>query len=258
MWNVKKELIPFLMAGDPNLEATRLIALALVQAGVRTLELGVPFSDPLADGAVLQRSAARALAQGTDLDGVLRLAARLTAECPDLRIVLFTYLNPLLSFGLDAYVKRAARAGVTATLAVDLPLEEAAPYREAHRRAGLKTVFLASPTTSKARLSLIAAASEPFLYYVSRAGVTGEQSKLSNTLLSELKNIQESVRCPLAVGFGISTPSQAAEVAKVAHAVIGSRIVRMVEEAPSALAAAEAVGAFARDCIGAIRAQERL
>ncbi len=247
----KKEFIPFLMAGDPNLEATESYVKVLIDEGVRTIELGVPFSDPLADGPSIQRASARALAQQTTLKSVFSLTARLRTQTPDLRIVLFTYLNPLLKFGLKAYTADAASHGVTATLCVDLAPEEAGSYLEAHRNAQLGTVFLASPTTSASRLKLISDASTEFIYYISRTGVTGENAQISSTLEPELARLRAITSRPIAVGFGISTPEQVREVAKLSDAVVvGSRLINLIEQSAQA---EEGLRALTRSYIMAIK-----
>lgn len=226
-----KQLIPFLMAGDPNIETTELIANEMIAEGVRTLELGLAFSDPMADGPVIQRASARALASGANLVSVLKLTERLKRKHPYLRIILFSYLNPLLRFGLENYVHRALEAGVNATLTVDLPVEESAEYLDIHGKFGLGTVFLASPTTTPARLLKIAEASSEFVYYVSRLGVTGEQCTISPTLAKEIATLKQHVSLPIAVGFGISTAQQAGTIASYSdHVVIGSRFIQLIEQ----------------------------
>ena len=249
-----KELIPFLMAGDPTLAATERLAHALVDEGVRTLELGVPFSDPLADGPVIQRSAQRALNQGTNLRAVLELCARLKNRTPDLRIILFSYLNPLLSLGIHAYTTQAKMHGVTATLAVDLPLEETSDYQEAHRAAGLETVFLAAPTTSATRLRSLAEASSPFLYIISRPGVTGEKPQFAPGLPAQMQLARECARVPLALGFGISSASQAKLAASMAdHSVIGSKFLSLLDASSRITEAEGEFRQFARACLRAIQ-----
>jgi tryptophan synthase alpha chain len=250
---MKKEFIPFLMAGDPNLATTERIARALIAEGVRTLELGVPFSDPLADGPTLQRSAARGLAAGTRLVGIFELCHRLTQDQKDLQIVLFSYLNPLLRYGLERYVTDAKKNGVTATLAVDLTPEESSDYVAAHRKHGLGTVFLASPTTTPERFKTIAELSSPFIYYVSRTGVTGERSELSLSLQSEVERLRRLTDKPIAIGFGISTPMQVHAVAATGNSVVvGSKLVGLIEEAASVDAAEQDVRDFVKECLSCL------
>lgn len=249
-----KLLIPFLMAGVPSLTETEKIAEAMIKGGAQILELGVPFSDPSADGVVLQKASEVALKNNLTLKDVLQTAANIKEKFPDVGIVIFTYLNPILSFGLRNYVQAAVKAGISATLTVDLPVEEASEYLEIHRQGGLKTVFLASPTTSESRLKKIQEASTGFLYYVSRTGVTGEQQSLSETLSDEMKLIRARTSIPVAVGFGISTPEQVQVVAKVADAVIiGSAYMRMIMAEVDSSKRLVAVGEFTKECIEALR-----
>lgn len=241
--------IPFLMAGDPSLAWTGCFLKALVEAGADVVELGVPFSDPVADGPVIQRAARRALRAGTTLLRVLGLVARLRAQGFAAPIVLFTYYNPVLSYGLGRFARDAARAGAQGALVVDLPPEAAGPYAAAMKRAGLGTVFLAAPTTSPARLKLIDRASTGFVYYVSRLGVTGVSRSLSRSLAGELRRVRRLVRNPVAVGFGIATPAQAREAAGHADAVVvGSALVRLAEGRRPA-AAARRMRALARSIV---------
>jgi tryptophan synthase alpha chain len=245
----RKTIIPFLMAGYPDLQTSEEIAGALIEEGVRVLEIGVPFSDPLADGPTIQKAASKALEQGTTLVDVFGLAARLKKKYPDVSIVLFTYLNPLLKYGLENYVKEAVRSGVNATLTVDLPPEEASQYLELHQAAGLKTVFLASPTTSLSRLKLISEVSTGFIYYISRTGVTGAQREVSNSLPSELLKVRELTQRPIAVGFGISTPEQAREVSQHCDAVvIGSHLLNFIERNVEVGKAKQEIRDFIRSC----------
>jgi len=248
----QKHLIPFLMAGYPSLEASERLALALIEEGARTLEIGVPFSDPLADGPVIQKVAAQALAGGTRLKDVFELIARLRRKY-DASIVVFSYLNPLLRYGLENYAKQAVDSGASATLAVDLPPEEAAEYLSVHEKSGLKTVFLASPTTKLSRLPLIAQASSGFIYYVSRTGVTGEREDIPAALAEELAPIRGMTEKPIAVGFGISNSEQAAIVSRSADAVvIGSRFLSIIDDSPDLSTAETRVREFARGCLEAM------
>jgi tryptophan synthase alpha chain len=224
-------LIAFLMAGHPSLEWTERLSLALIDEGISALELGVPFSDALADGPVIQLAAQKALENQVSLRQVLELAARLHEKKPQIPLIIFSYLNPILSLGLPEYVRLAKEAGVSATLAVDLPPEEAEEFCELHARAGLQTVFLASPTTSRERLRKVDQLSTGFIYVVSRTGVTGVQTSVSETLAQELAQIRSVSSRHLAVGFGISTAAQAREVAKIADGVIvGSAFVKLIEQ----------------------------
>lgn len=223
--------IPFLVAGDPSLDWTGRFVGALAKEGAAAVELGVPFSDPVADGPVIARASERALAAGATLPRILGLVRRLRARGVTVPIVLFTYYNPILSYGLGRFARDAARAGAQEALVVDLPPEEAADYRKAMARAGLQTVFLASPTTSARRLRLIDEASTGFVYYVSRLGVTGARRVLSRTLGAELKRVRRSVRKPVAVGFGVTTPEHARRAARLGDAVVvGSALVALAQD----------------------------
>ena len=224
--------VAFLTAGDPSLERTLSAALELEAAGVDVLELGVPFSDPLADGPVIQRSSERALARGVTLARVLELVReiRRTSQLP---LVLFSYLNPLLQRGLDAVAAEAARAGIDGALVTDLPPEEAEAWIRAARAADLDTIFLASPTSPDERLRRVAAASRGFVYAISRTGVTGERQALSEDARPLVARLRALTEVPVALGFGISTPEQVKQAAAAADAVVvGSALVRFLEEHP--------------------------
>jgi tryptophan synthase alpha chain len=223
--------IPFLMAGDPNLPATAGHLAALAAGGADIIELGVPFSDPIADGPVNQRAAMRALAAGTRLSGILELIARHRDQL-GVPIVLFTYYNPLYARGLDRFAEQAAASGVDGVLCVDLPPEEASrELLPVLRERGVETIFLLAPTSTRERIARVAAASSGFVYYVSRTGVTGERASLPPDLVRDLKRLRRRLDLPLAVGFGISTPEQVAAVGKVADGVVvGSHLVSVVEE----------------------------
>lgn len=248
--NKKKQLIPYLTAGVPSLNDTEELVEVLVSEGVEILELGVPFSDPSADGAVLQAASAEALKNNVQLKDVLELAGRLHQKHPGLAIVIFTYLNPLLAFGLINYVKAAKSFGIAATLTVDLPLEEADEYLKIHQQYNLKTVFLSSPTTSLERLKRIQTASTAFLYYVSRNGVTGEQSTISETLGDEMGKLNASVTGPVAIGFGIKNAEQAAHVARYSDAVIiGSAYMRLILEPADSETRKTKILNFTRECV---------
>lgn len=229
--------IPFLMAGDPDLDTTAELMDALVAGGADLIELGVPFSDPIADGPVNQRAAGRALAAGTNLARILEMIA---ARRDDLGvpIVLFSYFNPLRAPGLALFAEQAAASGVDGVLCVDLPPEEAAAdYLPTLRAQGLDTVFLLAPTSTTERMRRIAQASSGFVYYVSRTGVTGERQLLTKTLPKEVKRVRRKVKLPLAVGFGLSTPDQVEAVGRFADGVVvGSALVRLVEEGGPRLA----------------------
>jgi tryptophan synthase alpha chain len=221
-------------AGDPSLDRTAAVALEMAKAGVDILELGVPFSDPLADGPVIQRSSERALRAGVTLDSVLRLVRGLRRSSA-LPLVLFSYFNPLLRYGLARVAGAAADAGVDGVLVTDLPPEEADEWVRVARAAGLDTLFLASPTSPDERLRRVADLSRGFVYAISRTGVTGEQERISADARPLLDRLRALTDEPLALGFGISTPEQVAEAARAADAVVvGSALVRFLEEQPRA------------------------
>ena len=224
--------VAFLTAGDPSLDRTISAALELDAAGADVLELGVPFSDPLADGPVIQRSSERALARGVTLKDVLDVVTRIR-EKSALPLLLFSYFNPLLQFGLDRLVREAKGRGVDGVLVTDLPPEEAAEWIGLARGCDLDTVFLAAPTSPPERLQRVAEASRGFVYAISRTGVTGERHSLSDEARPLVEQLRGLGRLPVALGFGISTPEQVREAGKVADGVVvGSALVRFLEEDP--------------------------
>ena len=221
-------LIAYVTAGDPSPDRTPQIVAALERGGVDLIELGVPFSDPIADGPVIQAGAERALKAGTTVRKVLEMA-RTIRKSSEIPILLFTYLNPAMRYGFENLGRDAKAAGIDGCLLTDLSVEEAAPYVESMRKAGLDTVFLAAPTSTPERLKLVAQYSTGFVYLVSRTGVTGERAALSNTLEPLIASMRTVTKLPLAAGFGISTPEQAEVVAQVADGVVvGSALVRMI------------------------------
>jgi tryptophan synthase alpha chain len=224
--------VAFLTAGDPSLDRTVEAALELDRAGADVLELGVPFSDPLADGPVIQRSSERALARGVTLPKVLE-AVRRVRERSELPLLLFSYYNPLLQHGLGRLADEAKAAGVDGVLVTDLPPEEAAEWVAAARPAGLDTVFLASPTSPPERLKRVAEASRGFVYAISRTGVTGERQTLSEDARPLVERLRALTGVPVALGFGLGAPEQVREAAAVADGVVvGSALVRFLEEHP--------------------------
>ena len=228
----RKAFVAFLTAGDPSVERTIAAAGELERGGADVLELGVPFSDPLADGPVIQRASQRALERGVTLKTVLEAtrAIRATSALP---LLLFTYFNPLLQYGLTRLAKDAKDAGADGVLVTDLPPEEAGEWLDAARPAGLDTVFLAAPTSPPERLRKVAEASRGFVYAVSRTGVTGECQSLSDDALPLLERLRGLTREPVVLGFGIAAPEQAREAARVADGVVvGSALVRFLEEEP--------------------------
>ena len=225
-----------------DLSLTRDIALAAIDAGADVIELGVPFSDPLGDGPVIQRASERAVANGTRLKDVIALAAELRAARPQAGLVIFSYLNPILRFGLAKFADAAAEAGADGVLLIDMIVEEAAEYIAEMERVNLAPIFLAAPTSPDERLAAIAAHSKGFIYAISRTGITGQQQSVAADAAALVTRIRRWSKLPVAVGFGISNADHVAEVAKFADAaVIGSAIVELIErsteeQAPSAVA----------------------
>lgn len=235
-------LVAYITAGDPSLAATEKIVLAAAAAGADVIELGVPFSDPVADGPTIQRASDRALRGGATLAGVIELVAKIRVQS-DVPLVLFTYFNPILQMGLEKFAKAAASAGADGVLVTDLTPEEAAEYRATLHAHGLDTIFLAAPTSTDARLAKIAAASSGFLYLISRAGVTGAREALLPELPALVRRTRKFTSLPIAVGFGISLPTHVTVLGGIADAaVVGSALMAEVEKATTADAAAAAVG----------------
>ena len=225
----RKGLIAYLTAGDPSPDRTPALVEAMVRGGADLIELGVPFSDPIADGPVIQRAGERALRAGTTLSGVLQIAAEIRSRS-DVPLLLFTYLNPVMRYGLDRLAADAARAGIDGCLLTDASVEEARDYVAAMHAHGLDTVFLAAPTSTERRLKLVAEYSTGFVYLVSRAGVTGERDSLSAAVTPLVAAMRMVTSLPLAVGFGISKPEHVAELGKQVDAVVvGSAFVRLIE-----------------------------
>ena len=226
----KQALIAYLTAGDPTPKATPGLVAALERGGADLIELGVPFSDPIADGPVIQRGADRALKAGTTLPRVLEMAVQIRRNS-QIPILLFSYLNPMLRYGFAKLAKDAKSAGIDGVLMTDASVEEAESYVGAMRAEGLDTVFLAAPTSTERRLELVAKYSSGFVYLVSRTGVTGEQEALSNSIQPLVDAMRRHTSLPLAVGFGISTHDQYKTVASIADGVVvGSAIVRVIEK----------------------------
>ncbi len=224
------KFIPFLVVGDPDLDTSIKVVEILIEEGADMIELGVPFSDAMADGPVIQSASERA-AQSITLENVFQFAETILKKHHGFPFVLFTYYNPIFKMGIEAFAKRAKKAGIDAVLVVDLPPEEAAMYSQAMKMNQVKTVFLVSPTTSKERLKIITQASTGFLYYVSRAGVTGVQSEVSKSLTREVAEVRALTSLPIAVGFGISNGEQARQVSGIADSVVvGSAFVKLISE----------------------------
>jgi tryptophan synthase alpha chain len=241
----KPSLVAYVTSGDPDLATTREVILAAIAAGSSVIELGVPFSDPLADGPVIQRASERALKHGTSLDQVLKLAAEIREQSQSVGLIIFTYLNPVLRMGLGKFCKIARLAGVDGVLVTDLPVEEAAPYLAEMRKNELAPIFLAAPTSTDDRLKRIARVSSGFVYAVSRTGVTGARKQLPEDAQTLVRRLRKYTKLPIAVGFGISTPDQFAAVGGYADAaVVGSAIVDIIERSPGK--EAQSVGEFVK------------
>ena len=226
-------LVAYVTCGDPDLATTREIVLAAIEAGAGIIELGVPFSDPLADGPVIQRASERALKHGTSLKQVLKLAAEIREHSQSVGMIVFSYLNPILQMGMSKFCKVARHAGLDGVLITDLPVEESAEYLREARKNDLVTVFLVAPTSTDARLQRIVEVSSGFVYAISRTGVTGARQQMPEDASGLVKRLRRFTKLPVAVGFGISTPAQFASVGKFADAaVVGSAIVQTIERNP--------------------------
>jgi len=238
----KPGLVAYITCGDPNLEVSRDVALAAIAAGAEVVELGVPFSDPVADGPVIQRASERALRQGTNLDSVLQVAREIR-EQSKAGLIIFSYMNPILQFGLDRFCASVAAAGADGALVTDLPAEEAGDYLRAMKARRLAPVFLAAPTSTDERLRSIVRHSRGFIYAVSRTGITGTRDTVADDARTLVERLRALTHLPIAVGFGISTADQFAEVGAFADAaVMGSAIVQTIENNPGR--EAEAVSEF--------------
>jgi tryptophan synthase alpha chain len=235
-------IIAYITAGDPSFDATLKYVLALAEAGTDVIELGVPFSDPLADGPTIQRASERALKAGASLAGVLDLVRRIR-QSSQVPLVLFSYYNPILQMGLEKFASAAASAGADGVLATDLTPEESEDYRRVLAAHHLDTIFLGAPTSTDERLAKIAACSKGFLYLISRTGVTGAKDALPDDLPALLRRARSVTQLPIAVGFGISLPGHVSVLGGLADAaVIGSALVSEIEKASSVEAAASALG----------------
>ncbi len=250
----RKALIPYITAGDPDLAATVPLMHALVQAGADVLELGVPFSDPMADGPVIQRASERSLARGVNLAQVLSWAREFRQQDADTPLVLMGYANPVERFGVENFVPAAQAAGVDGVLVVDYPPEEAGDFANRLRAAGMDPIFLLAPTSTEARMRQVDALASGYVYYVSLKGVTGAGNLDAQAVCRKLQELRKHVRVPLGVGFGIRDAAGAAAVAACADAVvIGSRIIELMENKPVEVAIEDAVG-FVREIRRAIDA----
>jgi len=246
----KPGLVIYLTAGDPDLATTREMALAAIDNGADVIELGVPFSDPLADGPVIQRASERAVARGTRLSDVLGICKELRAARPAAGIILFSYLNPVVRMGMAAFAKAAKDAGADGVLLTDMIVEEAGEYLQVMRENDLSPVFLAAPTSPDERLKAIAENSRGFVYAISRVGITGTQAELASDAQGLVERIKKFTTLPVALGFGVSTAAHVKAVGEFADAaVVGSAIVGLIEKTP-AEDAAKAVGKFVAELRG--------
>lgn len=226
----KPSLVAYLTCGDPDLRTSKEVALAAIKAGAEVLELGVPFSDPVADGPVIQRASERALRNHVSLENVLQLAAEIRRES-DAGVIVFTYLNPIMRMGIEKFAAAAANAGVDGALVTDLPVEEADEYLTHMRKRNLDTVFLAAPTSTDQRLKRICEVSTGFVYAVSRTGVTGARKDLADDAQKLVQRLRKFTKLPVVVGFGISAPEHFAAVGKFADgAAVGTAIVHTIEQ----------------------------
>jgi tryptophan synthase alpha chain len=253
----ERALVAYFTAGDPSLALTRRLVVEAARRGADVIELGVPFSDPLADGPVIQRATERAIASGGSLRASLAMIAKVR---PQVRapIVIFSYANPMLRLGLDAFARQAADAGVDGVLALDLPIEEAGAFRETLAAAGIDTIFLLSPTTTDARIRTAAALGRGFLYGISRLGVTGARAQVAAGAEAMVRRIRAHTAMPVALGFGISSPEQVAEVCGYADAaVVGSALVSLIADASADADLIDRVERFVRWLKGAGRPEGR-
>ena len=244
-------LVTYITAGDPSLERTRDVLLALARSGADVIEVGVPFSDPLADGPVIQRATERALAAGATLDKVLALVADVRPQL-EVPLVLFTYANPVARMGFEAFARRAAASGIDGVLTLDLPVEEAGEFRELLGNQGLDTIFLLSPTTTDERIRRAGKLGSGFLYGISRLGVTGARTQVAAGAADLAARIRRETTLPLALGFGISRPEHVQEIGRVADAaVVGSGLVQVIAEAGDSASLVPAVEGYVRWLTGA-------
>jgi tryptophan synthase alpha chain len=246
----KPGLVIYFTTGDPDLATTREMSIAAIDNGADVIELGVPFSDPLADGPVIQRASERSVARGTRLSDVLDICKQIREARPAAGIILFSYLNPVVRFGMESFARAAKAAGADGVLLTDMIVEEAGEYLRVMRENDLAPVFLAAPTSPDARLKAIAESSQGFVYAISRVGITGTQVELASDAKGLVARIKQFTTLPVALGFGVSTPEHVRAVAEFADAaVVGSAIVALIEKTP-AEDAPRVVGEFVRGLCG--------
>ncbi len=250
----KKAFVAYVAAGDPDISRCKEVVKALAEAGADLIELGVPFSDPLADGIVNQMAAQRALDAGTTTPKVIEMIRELRADGLEAPIILFTYLNPVYTYGFEAFHRDASAAGADGILTLDLPPDEAAAHRELAYHEGLRQIRLIAPTSPEKRIASISAASEGFIYYVSREGVTGEQDEVATSISDQVAQIRAHTDTPVVVGFGIKDPEQARTVATQADGVVvGSAIVKIVAAEGASPDLAEKVRDFVKPLVDAVK-----
>ncbi len=250
----KKAFVAFITAGDFGLSTTKRLISQLDKCGVDIIELGVPFSDPIADGTTIQAASERALKRGTTLSGIIRTVGSLRT-LTDIPILLMTYYNPIFKYGLKKFVADCIKNGIDGVIVPDLPPEEADELITASKGKKFSTIFLLSPTSTKERIRLVAKKSKGFIYYVSLTGITGARERLPKELLAQVRQIKSSTTKPVCVGFGVSRPSQIKQICKVADGVIvGSAIVRVVERYSGKKNLVGAVGRYVKDLVEAAHA----
>ncbi|NQT06044.1 MAG: tryptophan synthase subunit alpha [Candidatus Omnitrophica bacterium] len=249
----KKAFIAYITTGDPNVETTYKLVKEFDRCGVDILELGVPFSDPIADGPTIQAASERALKNRVNIKGIFNLVRR-ARKASDMPIALMTYYNPVYAYGVKSFVKDAKRAGVDGVIVPDLPPEEAEDLIKASKGADFKVIFLLSPTSSPDRIKLVGRRSSGFIYYVSLTGVTGARKKLSPEILKNVKRIKRVTKKPVCVGFGISNPSQARAIARAADGIIvGSAIIRLIEKNLGKKDIPQKAGRFIKRLVNAVK-----
>ena len=253
----ERALLPYFTAGDPSLATSGRLVVEAARRGADVIEIGVPFSDPLADGPVIQRATQRALAAGATLPRVLEMVREIRADV-SVPLVFLTYYNPILAFGLKAFCQTAADAGLDGVMVADLPPEEAGPLAAEAGPAGLDLIHFVAPTSPPSRMRKIARASQGFIYLVSLTGITGERTELPPDLINHVRTLRSITTKPICVGFGIATPTQSAEVGRIADGVIvGSAIVRMVEQHAGSSSLLSEVGNFIESLKAPLREPRR-
>lgn len=249
----EKAFIVYITSGDPDIESTHRLVMELERRGVDIVELGVPFSDPIADGPTIQAASERALKNGVNLEKILNLVRRIRIKS-GIPIALMTYYNPVYRYGIERFVKDARRFGADGVIVPDLPPEEAAELIRVSDRHDFKHIFLLSPTSSQGRIHLVSKSSSGFIYYVSLTGVTGAREKLPQEIVSNVRKIKKNTRKPVCVGFGISSPGQAKDIARIADGVIvGSAVIKIIEKNLNKKDLVKKVGKFVKRLVKATK-----